>query len=97
MGLQVSQSTSLFSAQALTLPRPFDLARALPDHLVRVLFRTLTQGPLDIMRLRLNKMKLWRSWAQELEPEERRLHASLHPSAAAADKGKRLLLLGQRA
>ena len=89
----VYRSPVQFVHQALTLARPFDSARALPDPLVRVLFRTLTQGPLDIMKLRLQKMRLWRDWARELEPAERELHASLHPSVASVLKGKRLLLL----
>ena len=82
-----------FVHQALTLAHPFDSARALSDPLVRVLFRTLTQGPLDIIRLRLQKMRMWRDWARELEPAKRKLHASLHPSVAFVLKGKRLLLV----
>ena len=89
----VYRSPVQFVHQALTLAHPFDSARALPDPLVRVLFRTLTKGPLDIMKLRLQKMRLWRDWARELEPAERELHASLHPSVASVLKGKRLLLL----
>ena len=74
-----------------TLPHLFDSAAALPEHLVRVRFRPLTQNPLDVVRLRPRRMKLWRSWAEELEPDERRLeHSTLDPSVAA--DLKRLLL-----
>ena len=56
----VYKSPVQFVHQALTLAHPFDSARALSNPLVRALFRTLTQGPPDIMKLRLQKMRLWR-------------------------------------
>ena len=39
-----------FVYQALSLQHPFDAVRSLPDSLARVLFNTLTVGPLGIMR-----------------------------------------------
>ena len=82
-----------FVYQALSLQHPFDAARSLPDSLARVLFNTLTKGPLSIMRSRLLLLKKWNDWAKELQSAEASLHASLHPSVRAVLQGKKLLLL----
>ena len=82
-----------FVYQALSLQHPFDAARSLPDSLARVLFNTLTIGPLGIMRSRLLLLRKWNEWAKELHSAETSLHASLHPSVRAVLHGKRLMLL----
>ena len=78
---------------ALSLQHPFDLARAVPDDLLRVLFKTLTGGPVAVLRSRLLKLRQWRAWAKELESENAKLFASMHKDVAAVLRGKRLALL----
>ncbi|CAE7239501.1 GIP [Symbiodinium sp. CCMP2592] len=82
-----------FVYQAVALQHPFDAARALPDKLVRVLFDTLTKGPLCIMRNRLLLLQKWNQWAKDLRSDEAALQASLHPSVRKVLQGKKLLLL----
>ncbi|CAE7246058.1 unnamed protein product [Symbiodinium sp. CCMP2592] len=82
-----------FVYQAVALQHPFDAARALPDKLVRVLFATLTKGPLCIMRNRLLLLQKWNQWAKDLRSDEASLQASLHPSVRKVLQGKKLLLL----
>ena len=84
-----------FVYQAIALQHPFDSARAIPDRILRVLFATLTRGPLVVMKDRLRTLQTWTSWAKELESAEIALHASLHPSVQKVLKGKRLLLLNR--
>ena len=89
----VYRSPEVFVREAKQLDHPFDTARALPDGLVRVLFDLLVQGPVVVMRRRLEKIRLWRQWAVELEGEERALKQKLEPSVRRVLGGKRLCLL----
>ena len=82
-----------FLAEAKLITHPFDSARALPDPMLRVLFTTLTKGPLEIMKIRLAKLKLWKQWAAELQPEERALRSSMAPSVRKVLGNKRIALL----
>ena len=82
-----------FAKLSLTLTHPFDVATALPDQALTVLARVLLDGPLTVVRRRLDLYLTWRKWAQELEGREEQLHASLHPSVASVVRGKKLLLL----
>ena len=82
-----------FAKLSLTLTHPFDVATALPDQALTVLARVLLDGPLTVVRRRLDLCLTWRKWAQELEGREEQLHASLHPSVASVVRGKKLLLL----
>ena len=78
-----------FVYQALSLQHPFDAGRSLPDSLARVLFNTLTKGPLGIMRSRLLLLRKWNEWAKELHSAEASLHASLHPSYRSLNTWRR--------
>ena len=89
----VYRSPEVFVREAKQLDHPFDTARALPDGLVRVLFDLLVQGPVVVMRRRLEKIRLWRQWAVELEGEERALKQKLEPSVRRVLGGKRRCLL----
>ena len=82
-----------FLAEAKLITHPFDSARALPDPMLRVLFTTLTKGPLEIMKIGLAKLKLWKQWAAELQPEERALRSSMAPSVRKVLGNKRIALL----
>ncbi|CAE7332374.1 PARP6 [Symbiodinium sp. CCMP2456] len=83
----------LQKSPASMLKHPFDVARALPDGMVRALFKVLVEGPVAVIRTRLNLLKLWKSWALELEPAESKLGAGLAPSVRQVLSGKRTLLL----
>ena len=82
-----------FLREAKLLRHPFDTCRALPDGLLRVLHFILVQGPVGVMRHRLNVFKLWQRWAVELEPEERKFRETLHPDVKAILGNKRILLM----
>ena len=82
-----------FLREAKLLRHPFDTCRALPDGLLRVLHFILVQGPVGVMRHRLNVFKLWQRWAAELEPEERQFCETLHPDVKAVLGNKRILLM----
>ena len=82
-----------FSSCALRLGHPFDMCRALPDQALRTLAQILIDGPVVVLRKRLDVMVKWKAWAAELEEAEAELHRSLHPATADVLKGKRLLLL----
>ncbi|CAE7332700.1 PARP6, partial [Symbiodinium sp. CCMP2456] len=89
----VYRSPESFLREASMLKHPFDVARALPDGMVRALFKVLVEGPVAVIKTRLNLLKLWRSWARELEPAESKLRASMAPSVRQVLSGKRTLLL----
>ena len=72
-----------FLREAKLLRHPFDTCRALPDGLLRVLHFILVQGPVGVMRHRLNVFKLWQRWAAELEPAERQFRETLHQDVKA--------------
>ena len=79
--------------EAKLLRHPFDTCRALPDGLLRVLHFILVQGPVGVMRHRLNVFKLWQRWAAELEPAERQFRETLHQDVKAVLGNKRILLM----
>ena len=82
-----------FLREAKLLRHPFDTCRALPDGLLRVLHFILVQGPVGVMRHRLNVFKLWQRWAAELEPAERQFRETLHQDVKAVLGNKRILLM----
>ncbi|CAE7252934.1 SLC24A2 [Symbiodinium sp. CCMP2592] len=89
----VYREPSTFLKEAKLLKHPFDTCRGLPDGMLKVLHFILVQGPVGVMRHRLNVIKLWQKWASELAPEEEKLRASLHPDVRAVLGNKRVLLM----
>ncbi|CAE6914886.1 PARP6, partial [Symbiodinium sp. CCMP2456] len=89
----VYRSPESFLREASMLKHPFDVARALPDGMVRALFKVLVEGPVSVIKTRLNLLKLWRGWALELEPAESKVRDSMAPSVRRVLSGKRTLLL----
>ena len=79
--------------RSLTLHHPFDNFHAVPDQMLDVLFFILTTSPADVCNFRISKMKLWMSWAEELEAQEREHKLSLDPEVRQILAPKRLLLL----
>ncbi|CAE7732569.1 unnamed protein product [Symbiodinium sp. CCMP2592] len=82
-----------FVAASLRLEHPFDAFAHVPDGLIRNLGRLLIDGPLPVMRRRLDLLNRWSAWANELAEPEKALHASLDPRVGAVLSGKKLLLL----
>ena len=76
----VYRSPEAFLREASLLKHPFDVARALPDGVVKALYTVLVDGPVAVVRTRLKKLKLWNTWAKELEPAETRLKANMPAS-----------------
>ena len=91
----VFRSPETFLREACLLKHPFDVARALPDCMVKALFKILVDGPVSVIRTRLEKLKLWRSWAEELAPAEAKLRENMAPSVKQVLGGKRTLLLNK--
>ncbi|CAE7242070.1 unnamed protein product [Symbiodinium sp. CCMP2592] len=89
----VYRSPLQFAERALNVGHPCDMCRALPDQAMIVLGHLLIEGPVKVLRRRLDMITQWKAWAAELEPAEAELHKSLAPSVAEVVKGKRLLLL----
>ena len=89
----VYRSPEAFLREASLLKHPFDVARALPDGMMKALYTVLVDGPVAVVRTRLEKLKLWNTWAKELEPAETRLKANMPDSVRQVLKGKRTLLL----
>ena len=81
-----------FCAQASTAKHPFQMQAPLPDPLLKVIFQLVTLGPEAVSKSRLEKLIFWNKVAKDLEPDERKLHESLHPDVARVLAEKRLLL-----
>ena len=84
-----------FLREACLLKHPFDIARALPDCMVKALFKILVEGPVSVVRTCVEKLKLWRSWAEELAPAEAKLRENMAPSVKEVLGSKRTLLLNK--
>ncbi|CAE7417337.1 unnamed protein product [Symbiodinium sp. CCMP2592] len=82
-----------FVAQALHIDHPFDLCVAVPDFMLRALAFTLKEGPVGVMKHRLNLLQQWTSWKRDLAGAEAELHAAMDPGVASVMKGKNILLL----
>ena len=62
---------------ARSLWHPFDELRHLPDFLITTLFETLSSSRVTVAKGRLNLVKKWRQWANELQVEEDNLKANM--------------------
>ena len=89
----VFRSQAEFVAQAMIQPHPFDLCRALPDSLLQVISSILMEGPVFVMRHRLNLLAKWKAWKRELATQEAEPHRSLEPGVASILRCMSLLLL----
>ena len=89
----IFHSKEEFTRLAMTLQHPFDDLRHLPDCLKVSLFEMLSTSKVELSKRRLKTLQQWRTWAAELEGQERSLRASMHPHVAHVLRGKRLLLL----
>ena len=88
----IQWSPQEFIDQAKLAVHPADRPVLLHDELADVLHELLTKGPAEVARRRVHAMRRIAAREQELQVDEARLHASLHPAVARILKGKRLLL-----
>ncbi|CAE7465617.1 NaCP60E [Symbiodinium sp. CCMP2592] len=91
----VYRSPLQFAERALNVGHPCDMCRALPDQAMVVLGHLLIEGPVKVLRRRLDTITQWKAWAAELEPAEAELHKSLPPSVAEVDMTSGFKIVGE--
>eukprot|EP00439_Symbiodinium_sp_Y106_P010927 s8701_g1.t1 len=52
-----------FLDEARKLWHPYDTMAQMPDYLIRCIFEQLTLSPLQLSKLRIERLKLWKSWS----------------------------------
>ncbi|OLQ10182.1 hypothetical protein AK812_SmicGene6059 [Symbiodinium microadriaticum] len=78
---------------AKSLWHPFDTMVQLPDLLLKAIFEQLTLSPLELSKLRLERLSKWRQWSVELQQEEQQARAKMHPNVRKVLGQKRTVLL----
>lgn len=53
----------------------------------------MVEGPVELRKHRLEKVKIWRQWALQLRPREEELHESMGPQVVQVLKPKNQLLM----
>ena len=74
---------------AMKASHPFTVFHALPDVMLKVLFRTLTLGPYKIACNRADLIKTWSQWACELSNDEKAVEELVLQQQG---RGRRVLL-----
>ena len=82
-----------FVKVAKSLWHPFDTMVQLPDLLLKAIFEQLTLSPLELSKLRLERLSKWRQWSVELQQEEQQARAKMHPNVRKVLGQKRTVLL----
>ncbi|CAE7303252.1 SLC24A2 [Symbiodinium sp. CCMP2592] len=93
LSLGVFATPDEFVDAAKDLLHPFAASAVLSPIVKRRLFEALTKGPEWVQRQRCSKLKLWLSWAKELQVAEGEMKGKLDPDIGRVLRGKRLLLL----
>ncbi|CAE7816597.1 SLC24A2 [Symbiodinium sp. CCMP2592] len=93
LSLGVFATPDEFVDAAKDLLHPFAASAVLSPIVKRRLFEALTKGPEWVQRQRCSKLKLWLSWAKELQIAEGEMKSKLDPDIGRVLRGKRLLLL----
>ena len=78
-----------FVEESKKLTHPFDSCRAVDDEVLNVLVSTLKDGPVAIMKHRLQILQQWKSWGLELSGEEDVLHRSMPEHRQKLMSGKK--------
>ena len=89
----IFHSIQEFTDSALQLWHPFDMAVHMPDAMLRCLFEYLTSSPVEVVKSRIRKLKLWTSWASELAGAEDALRSNMHPGVRSVLGNKRVQLM----
>ena len=82
-----------FVKVAKSLWHPFDTMVQLPDLLLKAIFEQLTLSPLELSKIRLERLSKWRQWSVELQQEEQQARAKMHPNVRKVLGQKRTVLL----
>ena len=82
-----------FIAEAQNLRHPIDSPSFLPEALIQNIFAALTNSAPDITKMQLEKIRLMRTWALELESQNLQLIRSLDVPIAKILCTKNLLLM----
>ena len=89
----IYRSPTAWLKDACMLAHPFDCYHAVPDAMLRVIFELLTNSPGDVARRRAERLKLWVSWAHQLDSQEKDLKRNLEAGVRAILQPKRVLLM----
>ena len=89
----IFHSCERFVQLSRCLWHPFDTAAHMPDHLLRCLYEHLTKSPVELVKLRIQRLKLWTSWATLLAAEETRHKCKMNAKVKSVLGPKRLLLM----
>ena len=87
------RSMADFTMLARNIYHPFDSFRAVPDFLLKVVCKILARPPLETMKLRLHKLKQWRTRAESLLEQNEEIFKNMNPGCANVLRGKHLALL----
>jgi hypothetical protein len=89
----IFHSCQQFVQASRNLAHPFDVFMNVPDVLLECMFDILTMGPVDISKLRLQKLIEWKQIRSELEGDERALHDKMPDHLKHLVRDKQFLLL----
>ena len=73
----VYRSFDQFVLEAQGLLHPFDTLAQLPDYLIKALFEQLTLSPMQLSKIRLERIQKWRDRAKQLSSQEEKLRAGM--------------------
>ena len=93
----VYRSFHQFVLEAQDLLHPFDTLAQLPDYLIKALFEQLTLSPMQLSKIRLERIQKWRSRAKQLAPQEETLRSKMPEHVRRILLCKRTLLLQEMA
>ena len=82
-----------FVNESKQLTHPFDSCRAVDDDVLRVVVATLKDGPVTIMKHRLQTLQQWKAWGSELAAAEDKLHRGMPEQRQKLMEGKKILLM----
>ena len=78
---------------ARSLWHPFDLAAHMPDFPGKCCFEHLTKSPMDVVKLRIARLKQWTQWAADLSRREEQYKSALDPRVRSLLVSMWLLLM----
>lgn len=89
----VYRSPIQFLHEARRLWHPFDDLVQLPDCLIKAIFEQLIHSPLELSKLRIQRLRQWKQWSAELEQRDGELKGRLHDGVRSIIWRKNLGLL----
>ena len=89
----ILHSCEKFVEIARSLWHPFDLAAHMPDFPGKCCFEHLTKSPMDVVKLRIARLKQWTQWAADLSRREEQYKSALDPRVRSVLVSMWLLLM----